>query len=192
MSDISHIVVKPEGLIIDPRHLKKTLIDYFFKHSSLFIRNYDKLIKTIGKNDIKIIHEELQVPSSTINDILSKFLYELQVFRDFLNKYKINWYNTDSRKCYRHIKICLHKMHRFAPVFNYKRARENLVTLHKLINLKNFLPHLTTQLALIIFITNKKNGSKLAIPQKNIRALCNCSAYAFHGTRNKLDIEKYL
>lgn len=133
MSDISHKVIKPErSLIDDSRYVYKTIIAILFKNYSLFREKSEVLINSISKIDTGEIHEELQIPSSTINYILSKFLYELKVFKDFLNNCKVKWYTTDPKKTIRHVKIYLHKIHRLAPVFNYKRARENLTSLHKL------------------------------------------------------------
>jgi len=120
-----------------------------------------------------------------IEDIFEKFLFELAFLRGFLREYKINWYNADPRKRYRHVKIYLHRIYRIAPIFDYRRAKINLGNLHKLLYMRNFWPHLTTQLAVVIYITDKKSGKTDHIHQKNIRVLCNCSAYAFHRTRNK-------
>ncbi|MHA1391817.1 MAG: hypothetical protein ACTSQT_06200, partial [Promethearchaeota archaeon] len=80
-----------------------------------------------------------------------------------------------------------------APVFDYSRAIANLEILHKLLKKKFFWIRITTQLALIIFVTDR-NDPTIAkneyILQKNLRTFCACSAYAFHMARKKLDIDK--
>ncbi|GAH62568.1 unnamed protein product [marine sediment metagenome] len=50
---------------------------------------------------------------------------------------------------------------------------------------------MSTQIAIVIYITDKNDESfpeNEKILQKNIRTLCNSSAYAFHRTRNILKI----
>ncbi|MFX1393520.1 MAG: hypothetical protein ACFFAH_08090 [Promethearchaeota archaeon] len=86
----------------------------------------------------------------------------------------------------------LHKHYRIAPVFDYNRARANLKTLHKLCSIEAFWPQIPTQIATVIYITDYKSKNDEKLFQKNLRALCGCSAYAFHRTRNMLKLTKYL
>jgi hypothetical protein len=98
----------------------------------------------------------------------------------------------DLKKLNRKARIQLHRIYRFAPVFNYNRARKNLEILHVALNRKLFWPQINTQLAIVIYVTDKNDKNlqnNERILQKNIRALCNCSAYAFHRTRNILNIK---
>ncbi len=47
-----------------------------------------------------------------------------------------------------------------------------------------------TKIAIVIYVTDLKDPQvEKPIKQTNIRALCGCSAYAFHRTRNKLGLK---
>ncbi|MFX0010741.1 MAG: hypothetical protein ACFE9R_10530, partial [Candidatus Hermodarchaeota archaeon] len=55
----------------------------------------------------------------------------------------------------------------------------------------SYYPTLSTQLALVIFVTDRSNANskdRPPIPQYNLRAFCYSSAYAFHHARNCLQI----
>jgi len=192
MANISDKIIGNSNFYTNKKIGKALILDYVLRNASLFKKNSEKVIDSFLKETIKEIYEEFLIPPSVLSYFLEHFLFELKIFRKFLKNCKISWYTKDSKKRYRYVKLYVHKIHRLAPIFNYKRARINLENLHKLFNLKNFWPHLTTQLALVIFITEKMSNEGKEIQQKNIRALCNCSAYAFHRTRNKLELEKYL
>ena len=97
-----------------------------------------------------------------------------------------------SRHQTRKVRIYLHKLHRLAPVFDYKRARENAKRLEIKLNQLCFRPQTMTQVAIVIYITDllDKHHSRafFKIIQSNLRVFCNCSAYAFHRTRNKIGL----
>ena len=119
---------------------------------------------------------------------ISKFLVGLVRFKRFLNSNLLNYsIENQSKK----VLIYLHKIHRLAPVFDYKRAKRNAQILKIKLESLFFWPSLTSQIAIIIFITDlldKKNKDKPRLIQVNIRSLCDCSAYAFHRTRNKIGL----
>ena len=121
-----------------------------------------------------------------------KFLKEVKAFNEMLRSGYIAW-TPERKRLYRKVRVYLHKAHKIAPVFDYQRAKKNLELLHVLLGRKFYWPHVPTQLALIIFVTDR-NDENLTnnnyILQKNLRALCSCSAYAFHMARNKLNINK--
>ena len=192
MANISDKIIGNSNFYTNLKIGKALILDYILRNASLFKKKTEKVIDSFLKETVKEINEQLLISHSVINYSLRHFLFELKTFRKFLKNCKISWYTKDPKKRYRYVKLYMHKVHRLAPIFNYKRARINLENLHKLFYLKNFWPHLTTQLALVIFITDKKSNKGKEIHQKNIRALCNCSAYAFHRTRNKLELENYL
>ena len=87
--------------------------------------------------------------------------------------------------------IYLHKFRRFAPVFDYHRAKQNARILQAKLHQICFWPQFMTQIAIVIYVTDLNNPqSEKKIKQTNIRALCGCSAYAFHRTRNKIGLGK--
>ena len=121
---------------------------------------------------------------------MNKFLYDLKLINEFYRDYNMKW-EHEPKKLNRKIRAHLHKIHRFAPVFNYERAKKNLEILHLLLKKKLFWPQINTQIAIVIYVTDKNDKNyqdNERIIQKNIRMLCSCSAYAFHRTRNMLDI----
>ena len=134
----------------------------------------------------------MHVPEILVLDIVSKFLIEIKTFSEMLRSGYIAW-TPEKKRLYRKVRVYLHKAHKIAPIFDYQRAKKNLELLHILLARNYFWPHITTQLALVIFVTDR-NDSNLPfnnyILQKNLRSFCSCSAYAFHMARNKLKINK--
>ncbi|MBA7675184.1 hypothetical protein ES703_83414 [subsurface metagenome] len=87
----------------------------------------------------------------------------------------------------------MHKIHRFAPMFDYKRAKANLRVLYKLFSRQTHFPNISTQLALVVYITDELDrDNKHKLLQKNIRSICCSSAYAYHNAKNRLDIDKLI
>ncbi|TKJ18045.1 MAG: hypothetical protein CEE43_19015 [Promethearchaeota archaeon Loki_b32] len=82
--------------------------------------------------------------------------------------------------------------HRLAPIFDLKRAKENAKILQEKLRRLCICPQVMTQVAVIIFITDLLDNTLFRkyqkIIQSNVRVLCNCSAYAFHRTRNKIGL----
>ena len=166
--------------------LNDIILDYLFRNIS-FINN-NRLIKDFTLSDYHKISSEIHISTSIIKDTIEKFLINLKNFKIFLKNCKIR---HDPKNLNRKIRIYLHKIHRIAPVFNYNRARKNLEILQSLLAKKNFWPTRSTQIAIVIYITDKNDENypeNKKILQKNIRTLCNSSAYAFHRTRNILNI----
>ncbi len=88
-------------------------------------------------------------------------------------------------------RIYLRKLHRIAPIFDIERAKHNLYNLQKFTLKTNFFARLTTLLTTAIFITDQldcRSINKVPIIQKRLRLLCNCSAYAFHQFRKRLNV----
>lgn len=169
---------------------KKTILDYFFRSESLL----DVTGKIVRLNSffVERIAKETQISRNLVLEAMEEFLERVIYFRQFLESGHITW-APKKQQLYRKVRVYLHKTYKVAPVFDYQRAKKNLELLHVLLGRKFFWPHVPTQLALVIFVTDR-NDSNLAnnnfILQKNIRALCSCSAYAFHMARNKLGINK--
>ncbi len=128
---------------------------------------------------------ELDVVKTIVNNFLTNVYY----FNKFLRQSCIKW-TSDLKRLNRKVRIYIHKIHRLAPVFNYGRAKANVAILHKMLLSINLWPKITTQMAIVLYFTETMSTKREKMLQKNIRTMCNCSAYAFHGTRNKLD-EKY-
>ena len=170
--------------------VKKRVLDHFFRCESL--TNGDNSIIELSHFIVKNIAEQTHVPEILVLDIMSKFLKEIKAFSEMLLSGYIAW-TPERKRLYRKVRVYLHKAHKIAPVFDYNRAKKNLEILHILLARNYFWPHITTQLALVIFITDR-NDSNLTrnnyILQKNLRAFCSSSAYAFHMARNKLKINK--
>ncbi|MFX1259974.1 MAG: hypothetical protein ACFFAN_19165 [Promethearchaeota archaeon] len=166
--------------------LRSVILNFLFRYISLV----DKInmVRQISEAEYNEITSETHISFSIVSTTIKKFLMDLVWFQEFLKKCKIS---HNPKNLGNKVRAYLHKIYRFAPIFDYKRARRNLEILHRVLSQLNFWPQITTQLALLIYITDKNDKNKLnnkKILQKNLRALCSCSAYAFHRTRNILKI----
>jgi hypothetical protein len=170
--------------------VKKRVLDHFFRCESL--TKGDNSVIELSHFLIKNIAGQMHVPEVLVLDILSKFLREVKAFSEILSSGYIKWI-PERKRLYRKVRVYLHKAHKIAPIFDYQRAKKNLELLHVLLDRNFFWPHVPTQLALVIFVTDRNDPNltnKNYILQKNLRAFCSCSAYAFHMARNKLKINK--
>ena len=169
---------------------KKEILDYFFRCESL-LDNNGKVV-TLNYFLVENIAKETQISHNLVLKAMGQFLERVAYFKQFLESGLIAW-APGKQQLLRKVRVYLHKVHKLAPVFDYDRAKKNLELLHVLLGRKFFWPHVPTQLALVIFVTDR-NDPDLAnnnyILQKNLRALCSCSAYSFHMARNKLGINK--
>ena len=168
----------------------KAIINFLFRYESL-IDNNNK-IRAPNSLNLERIAEQTKSSRSVVLYIFNSFLRELKDFHDFLTTRYENW--TPGRShIYEMLIIFLKRLYKTAPIFNYERAKKNLVALHNLLTINYYWPHITTQLALLIFVTDRNDPNitdKSYILQKNLRMLCTCSAYAFHCARNRLNISK--
>ena len=169
---------------------KKTVLDYFFRCESLL--DSDNKVVKINVLLVESVAKETRSSAIVVLNVLEDFFERATRFKQFLESGLIAW-APGKQQLLRKVRVYLHKTYKLAPIFDYDRAKKNLELLHVLLGRKFFWPHVPTQLALVIFVTDR-NDSNLAnnnfILQKNIRALCSCSAYAFHMARNKLGINK--
>ncbi|MFX1375172.1 MAG: hypothetical protein ACFFA0_05115 [Promethearchaeota archaeon] len=148
---------------------------------------YFEEIKAISEVEIKHVASLVNLPYKFVRLTITRFLVNLVYFRRFLRSYKFTYSYT---KSLRKLIIYLHKLHRLAPVFDYRRARENARILKNILEKYNFLPQFATQLAVVLFATDINDQMvEKNIIQANLRLLCNCSAYAFHRTRNKIGLK---
>lgn len=167
---------------------KSAVINYIFRKSRFTDVHGDVVI--FPDRIIKKICQEIKITIEAADQVINEFLLNTICFKRLLNCASLSW-NHNIAKLRRKLKVYLHKAYRIAPIFNYKRAVKNSETLIKLMQKRFHFPRFTTQLALIIFVTDANNKNKLfdtPLLQKNLRALCDCSAYAFHRARNLLKI----
>ena len=168
----------------------KAIINFLFRYESL-IDNNNKIRAPYNLN-LDLIAEKTNSSRSVVLYIFNSFLRELKDFHDFLTTRYENWI-PGRRYIYEMLNTYLKRLYKTAPIFNYERAKKNLVSLHNLLTINYYWPHITTQLALLIFVTDRNDPNitdKSYILQKNLRMLCTCSAYAFHCSRNRLNISK--
>lgn len=164
--------------------LKPIILNYLFRNIS-FLTIREK-VRVITTSENKRISEALNIPVKLVHKFISEFLIGLLNFRKFINNNPKVLHARDQNQI---INIILHRFYRLAPVFDYKRAKENARRLKDKLDTLFFWPQLMTQLTIVIFITDliaKSEPQKII--QSNLRALCSCSAYAFHRTRNKIGL----
>jgi hypothetical protein len=169
------------------RASRPLVLDYLFRNIT-FVSNNEK-IRAITGSEYHQITEATNIPKIIVHRIISRFLVDLIRIKKFFRK---NAKLFSSRHQTRKVRVYLHKLHRLAPVFDYKRARENAKRLEIKLSQLYFRPQIMTQVAVVIFITdlldNKLSRAHFKIIQSNLRVFCNCSAYAFHRTRNKIGL----
>ena len=193
MADMSDGVITPlnqEDEIENYQLFKKVVLNYLFRHFC-FVDEQNK-IKEFRRKDLETIGKQTNLSNQIVVPLIDQFFENAHNLKIFFAAKPIAW-EYNKTKLVKKVRIYLHKLHRIAPVFSYARAKENLEILHLLLEQKNHWPHITTQIALVIFITDrndKSNNKGCYIIQKNLRAFCDCSAYAFHRARNILHINK--
>jgi hypothetical protein len=191
MADISHGIVSSlkEEIKIDSYYLfKKKILNLLFRYFC-FVSPQEKITGITKKDLIKLVGCTT-LSTKVVFSVIKDFITNARYLKLFLAMKPINW-EYDRIRLAKKVRIYLHKLYRIAPVFSYTRAKQNLEILHQLLEKKNYWPHITTQIALVIFITDrndKMNIERRFIIQKNLRAFCDCSAYAFHRARNILRI----
>jgi len=168
--------------------LKVKLLNALLRNFSMYSNG--KIIESLKIDDLKLLSSKIEIAYPIVQNNVEIFLCNLVNLNEFFHNYKMKWEHQPT-KLYRKARIQLHRIYRFAPVFNYNRAKKNLEILHSTLKKKLFWPQINTQIAIIIYVTDKNDKNiqeNERILQKNIRALCSCSAYAFHRTRNILNI----
>ncbi len=174
----------------------KYLKSFFKPVINTLLRNFsicnskNRIVGTLDKSEYIELSKMISAPSFIVKGIVEKFLKNLIYFEKFLRSGKFKSRHSSEER-YRYIRIYLHKIYRIAPVFDYTRAKQNLKILHEHLDSRQFWPQFTTQIAVVIYVTDKiekDNNYSKNLMQKNLRVLCSCSAYAFHRTRNFLHI----
>lgn len=166
------------------QHNKKLILDFLYRNVS-FLTEKEK-IRAISNKKYMKISKVLNVSVDLIHRFISRFLVDLIRIKQYLNDVE-NRLLSKNQAFY--IRTQLHHLYRLAPVFDYKRAKENAKILEIRLEALFFWPRMTTQVAIIIFITDFLDPlHKNKIIQSNLRSFCNCSVYAFHRTRNKIGL----
>lgn len=169
--------------------LKPVVLSHLFRNICFITRREE--VRAITQVEYKKINDVTTIPVPLIHEFVSKFLVDLIFFRRFLSENR-NVFNARNQA--RNAQVYLNKLYRLAPVFDHERARENAKILRIKLDGLFFWPRVMTQIAVIIFITDLLDKSQpQKIIQANLRALCSCSAYAFHRTRNRIGLTtKYI
>ncbi|MFX1490172.1 MAG: hypothetical protein ACFFBI_13550 [Promethearchaeota archaeon] len=161
----------------------KLVLNCMFRELSFANRSCQ--IRSLTSQEYNHIASQTKLPINVVMSIISRFLVKMVYFRKFLRNYTFSDYTHRLKK----LQIYLHKISRIAPVFDYKRAKENARILKLKLKSLCFFPQFLTQIAVVIFITDLNDTRfEKKIIQTNLRLLCDCSAYAFHRTRNKLGL----
>lgn len=176
---------------INERGLNRiAIINLIFRYESLIDDN--NKVRTPDSLNLDKIAEKAKTSKGVVLYVFNNFLRQLKDFHDFLTTRYEKW-TPGKRHIYEKLNLYLEKLHVTAPIFNFQRAKKNIDVLHYLLSNSYFWPQITTQLALLIFVTDRNDPDvkeKAYILQKNLRMLCTCSAYAFHCARNRLNISK--
>jgi hypothetical protein len=169
---------------------KEKVLDHLFKFESF--ANDNNEYKDLNPLLVRTIVKETSLPDTVVLRTALKFLAEASQFTQNLSSGLVSWGTREKTKL-RQARFYLRRAHKIAPVFDYSRAIVNLEILHSLLKKAFYWPRITTQLALTIFVTDRNDptiNKDEFIMQKNLRAFCACSAYAFHMARKKLKIDK--
>ena len=168
------------------RDVKNRILNCLFRNYSFFTPEQE--IRKLPLIELRGIAGTTKIPVKVVDSVVSKFLRELEQIREF---FKANSVSYTPSSHLRKMKIYLHKFSRFAPVFDFQRARQNAKILQIKLNQICFWPQFMTQIAIVIYVTDLNDPhTEKRLVQTNLRALCGCSAYAFHRTRNKLGLKK--
>ena len=170
--------------------IREKIINFFFRFGSFADERNG--YKELSPLLVGTIAKETDLPDSMVLTASLDFLTKANKFSKSLSLGLTSWGSGEKSKLLQ-ARFHLRRAYRIAPVFNYSRAVANLEILHGLFKRNFYWPHITTQLALVIFVTDKNDATiqnSEFILQKNLRAFCACSAYAFHMSRKRLKIGK--
>ncbi|TFG00562.1 MAG: hypothetical protein EU542_07955 [Promethearchaeota archaeon] len=161
----------------------------FQSHSITKDREEAVMLDGFSDTTYRQISMDSNIQEFLVREIIEKFLFQFNYFRRFWKSSHIQWSHRQNR-IYSKVRIYLHKVYKLAPVFDYSRAKTNLKILQRFFQISSFWPRISTQLAMVIYLTDLKDKlSKKKLLMQNIRVLIDCSAYAFYRTKNIM-IEK--
>ena len=167
------------------REVRNAVLNCLFRNYSFFTPLQE--IRELPVIELRGIAGITKIPNKVVASVVSKFLTELKYIHEF---FKTNSVSYTPFSHLRKMGIYLHKFNRIAPVFDFHRAKQNTQILEKKLSYICFWPQFMTQIAIVIYVTDLNDPHfEKKIKQTNLRALCGCSAYAFHRTRNKLGLK---
>jgi len=166
------------------RDVRNTILNCLFRDYSFLTS--DQKLRNLPIKELRGIAGFTKIPVKIVDAVVSKFLSELKYSREF---FKTNSVSYTPLSHLRKMNIYLHKFSRFAPVFDFHRAKQNARILEVKLSHLCLWPQFMTQVAVVIYVTDLNDPQcEKKLRQTNIRALCDCSAFAFHRTRNKLGL----
>ncbi|MFX1237179.1 MAG: hypothetical protein ACFFAS_14905 [Promethearchaeota archaeon] len=171
-----------------PNETRSLILNVLFRKIS--ITRKGKIRQELTPDEYKLLSDISHISIPIINQIVPKFLKNIKKIHDFMSS-KPHRRGYDPKLFKMRVKSFLRLIHRFSPIFDFYRAEVNLIILHDKLKKILFLPRMTTQIAITIFVTDKndeKTSIRGPILQNNLRYLSCCSAYAFHRTRNMLKL----
>ena len=108
---------------LSEKELKVTLLNALLRNFSMFTDG--KICESLKVVEFKLLSSMTEIPCPIVQNKVEKFLNDLTCLTKFFHNYKIKWQH-EPKKLNRKVRMQLHKIYRFAPVFNYVRARRNL------------------------------------------------------------------
>ncbi len=188
--EVGSIDLVSEQLESSRKSKKGQILNYLLRSFSLLNR--------VSIDDFSMTDKELAKLASSsghglniVREIVEDFLRRLRYYREFLANIKIKWHH-DPATLFRKVRIYLHKTHKLAPVFDYNRAKVNLKKLHAVFWRCGRWRQISTQLAIVIYLTDRRrkgDSYERNLLKDNVRAITNCSAYAFYRTKENLKIK---
>lgn len=154
-----------------------------------FLRNYSILnYRSLQMEEIStaISNSLSHIPNFYISRAIDCFLAQMNNY----HRLEQPKWQPDRAQRVRNIAKLLQKINTFAPVYDLNRSLVNADILQEVLSACNLYLQLSTQISLIIFITDLKSQMQDDIKpliQKNIQEITQCSPYAFHRSRNLIE-----
>ncbi|KKL93004.1 hypothetical protein LCGC14_1879060, partial [marine sediment metagenome] len=126
--------------------LRPFLLNKLFRQFSF--ATYNQNVSSLRPLEYTKLALVTKLPVKIIYPIIKGFLIELVYFKRFLRKHTFSF--DETAKLDKLITF-LNKVHKLAPVFDFKRARENARILKIKLQEMCFFPHFTTQIAIVVF-----------------------------------------
>ena len=125
--------------------IKPIVLNYLFRNISFLTRK--EKIRALTKLEYTQISRRINVPKTLVHKFVSEFLVNLLRLKQFIHT---NPSILNSKVQERKVHLFLYKLYRLAPIFDYKRARENAKRLKIKLDQLFFWPQVMTQIAVII------------------------------------------
>ncbi len=172
------------------KKIRETVINFLFRFES-FADDRNEY-KELSLLTVGMVIQETNLPDSVVLTASLDFIETASKFSRTLSLGLTLW-GSRAKSRLRQARFHLRRAHKIAPVFDYSRAIVNLEVLHGLLKKRFYWSHISTQLALTIFVTDRNDSNvknSEYILQKNLRTFCACSAYAFLMSRKRFNIGK--